>query len=507
MDPLGTVSPELKFWVFSNRSTADYIKRNSLQFPFYYWTFRLHNHLRLNLSFEYIYFSAKHVNILCHMAEFVVNDCEFFVSRLLPMDSFQKWKWVNFSQSYHQYAFCGTYSKVTLYSKCPNVAVKTDMKFYVVHDIKLSFSVVDNGKLHSIPMPTWFKRTHYGHNFWKALVSAVFFPHSVVLLQVYKLETLKYQVLSVILTAIEGSAVELYDGPDTLSTSLRFTPISQEDIIPFETSSFECLIYTYNFNKSLSYSAKYNTRESVTNHIVIKPGTFVNVWFPSLEFCNSKDICIFFLKTDNSHKVNLSRTNIKFHGQHRDDCRYAGTTTYEGGKEITTYCPKMFCAFETSESTGGIFLPQNDYSSNNTMLLVIYLFREYGHLTTNFRITTTHCKPFIINVCERKYRTAEHMTGLFYVQMAEYPFNVDENECIILQLTYNTQSGALQDHEIQRCELDLKPKSNTSLTRRLKLYATGFFTGKLSEFFVGLNERNDNKNFDLDSCSVLQSDF
>ncbi len=469
--PLGNVYPAKNFWEFDNDRTAFIIRNNDLFVAFYHWSFKFHEHLSVKLIFQFIYFSALKTNVHCDLGRLDVEDCV-----LMYQGSYR---------FLSQIRFCGIHPESILYTRCQHVSVRTHMKMYVVHDTNLYFSVVDNAHVYSSMLRTNSDSGKQNNSVAAHLIWAVFIPKDSFVVRMYRLNTHKYKCLLINITAPENKSLELFDGPGVKSRHVTFSASqnSKQNAL-FKTSTFQCVMFIYNQNTSLSYVAEDNSNLKVVAVFLHQGNSTIISYQNNM---TNQSISIFRIETDVDLRLNVSHVGLHYKGDYNTDiCSFAGLSVYEREREIKTLCMKANFQQEISWYKNDLNVFQDTYSSKNTMTLAMYDFLLYGQMNIKLKVNTTSCKPRQINVCEVT-NTHNFLDVYFYMYLGHYGYEVNNTQCLILQLGYYTDKSVFESTSPsssekhlnrERCEADLKPLSKSKT--KIKLNIRGFLRGKFS---------------------------
>ncbi len=352
----------------------------------------------------------------------------------------------------------------------------------------LHYSVVDLGYMHNIPLknqPDIDKKPSIATK----LVWALHFTQDRLLLKVFLVQTLKYKALIFKAAISDKTSLELYDGPGIKSKNFRFEALQNKlQYISFETSTFQGVLYAYNHKISLSYTSQLNRQANQSSLLLIPYNHSEIIIFDSHKIRQEDTILICHIQTVVAHRVKLSNLDINYTGEYNSDtCSYAGLAAYEDEYETITICLKPELNYQSSRNKD-LFVFSNIYSKHMTITLVFYHYGKYGNLSVEMTLSTTSCRPALINVCE--VSNPKPFIDIFFTHMGEYSFDINAKQCLILQLGYYkrqtvfvpsrlTVSGSGQ--EPQRCEADIKGVSERK--GKIKLNVTGFLRGKLCAAF------------------------
>ncbi len=435
----------------------------------YQWDFSLDKSLRANLTFPYIYFLSIELS-RCSFANLVIHDCK---EEEITEDWFTEAQKVKLISKY-KFMFCGRHSTKTVYPSCSNVAVEIERQQYVVMEIHMYFSVVDN-KIRNIPPAPTLPRS------LKCIISSVVDP---VVLQIFRVVVRKFLVVTIHFEMFPELQLKVFDGPGPLSRLLLFpTNVSQtgnkQQVV---TSSFQCEIHCYNCRK-LAYSS---SRQPIKPHIeklLVYPGSSDDITYP--DHCYSNPACLVTVETTPGFHLNLSVVDILYFGQNNTDtCSYAGLSAYESESEISTTCVKTNNRLELANYQYTKYGFQNIYSSNHSLLLVFYSFKEYGNIQLTMRISTTRCKPKPVAFCDSydfnqlELKSRYKHTSRGKVVLLEKA----TEECNIVQFSLNWVKGSFfkDGNPKAKCVMTVATEHVLDFGKIAQMNVTGFIRGKFS---------------------------
>ncbi len=469
--PHGLIFPWWKFWWFHNDEDAQNIRNIQGVTPLYHWTFRLHENFAAKMVFNFVYFSGLQTDISCDTGRLDLVDCDLNKHFL--------------EAQFSRNCFCGIHPRTTIFTKCSSFSVRTRIKLYVFHDTILNYSVVDFGYMHNIPLGNvpYIKITR---RVVTKLVWALYFPQKSIMLLVYLVQTIKYMTLKIEAILSDKTSIEVYDGPGIKSKKFIFEPLENKTrSVSIAMSTFQCVVYAYSYNMSLRYSTQYNS-QTIQNSSNINPNKSETISFDGHMISQEDTICVLHIQTNTGHNIKLSNFYLNYTGEYNTDtCSYAGLAAYEQEEETDTICLKPGSNKGISEEKNLYVFP-NIYSHGRRLTVVFYQFEKYGNLTVKFKLTTTSCRPLLINVCH--VTNQQPFVDIFLTHIGEYSFVVSKKECLILQLGYYKKqqtfvplslitSESVTDSE--RCEADFKPVTKTQGRSKIELNISGFFRGKL----------------------------
>ena len=207
------------------------------------------------------------------------------------------------------------------------------------------------------------------------------------------------------LVFVKNASLQLtvFDGPGTNLKLLKDKQGSPTEMY-FITSTFQCILYTFlELNMPQEQTLRYRQRplnylqkvkvSDVKNKTSTSPALFT---FPN-HAC-SQMFCLVYFHTSISLQINISLLEMKREGLYKHVCSYAGAVSaeYIGPKyrEGSTQC----------EDYGLHLLSRSFYSSNSSLLLLVYWYKEFSQLSVAFTVTVSKCRSRSVNIDPCYYR-------------------------------------------------------------------------------------------------------
>ena len=317
--------------------------------------FNINNHLRLDLTFPFIYIIFKHL-----------HDCP--IGKLHIVSAGQN------------YIFCGIYSNMVNYppGNSVNIYVNTFIENATVL-YKLSHTVFDKHQIKSMTIP---------HNVRQYIMWIIKFEIRNISIWKFHLLTKKLNYLNISITGKLINSVFVYDGPDDKSYRIKSTAGF------YLTSTFQCILHIYLAN-IMDYSILANDIEysssvkSVTRLVYLPRNVPQNILLnPS-----QGNYVLLHVFTDEIYFINIATVKLLYNGFNDPICTYAGITVFnhfdKSDDHISTEC----------FSYDGFYNYQNMYSRSNEVFLVFYYYKEYGDFMATLIASPTTCKVVFINPC------------------------------------------------------------------------------------------------------------
>ncbi len=399
----------------------------------YIWLFALDANLRLNLSFHHV--SIQYMNLQsCLMGYFVVGS-----ARDLLCGKIQGSK---YKDTGGQFKYCGTHSQFINYFPHRRVKVLVSFLVPVNYEILMSYAVMDAGIAESEPL----QKYEYPHLKWVFLnfqIKATRF--------MYHLVVLKFQRLELFIS--QDAHVQAWDGPSLLSEQLKPKPF-KNDMSKYISATFQCTVSVL-----LKWSRK--AESVVMGHRVLKLDNHISVVINntlgmSITFPNPTHhqyLFILQLNAETKATFNVTTKKIAYTGTRNILCQFAGVTSYDMISDPPTELATA-CYSEVS------YRHRNIYSKSSTVVLVFYLYPEYGSAHISSSVYTTKCQVIEINTClfyGQQPKTAKFLnlctklktlpslkSSCACVYCSAYrhqmfaELSVSEGQCLVAQFNHNT---------------------------------------------------------------------
>ena len=259
------------------------------------------------------------------------------------------------------------------YPQYQNIDLTVSLRPYVFYNIKLSYSVIDPNNIISYPTRVPVE--------W-----VLYFPkRSKFLQKMYILvDTLCF--IKIVVTSLFNNTLKIYDRPDFLSKSLKFSPRSI-----YVTSTFQCIIYMLS-NRSIpvvnaSYDfLQYLTEENnITKVFNIDSHKYSLINYP---FTKSTPLVLLNLRktTESNSLLNITIKNFTNNYGDNSLCGYGGIIFYD------IIMGRNFKAQSVCENYRKFYKHRNIYSRGSEMLLAMYSYDDYGELRAVLNISITDCR-------------------------------------------------------------------------------------------------------------------
>ena len=317
----------------------------------YYLNFKTHQRLRINLSFNTIYFSTGPA--YCHRANVTVN---------------------------RYFRYCGSHSLFNLYPREKEVQVLFYVTSFTYHRFDASYAVIDHNYLFtdSNKSITEKQNSHF------SLMHRIHFLNTSESLFSYHVQVGKiFHVL--IRTQWPPSQNNLWkhvvtDGPGFLSPTL------EENTQIYTCFSFQCILQVLTYKGNMNSSNVFLVEpKPLKTHLQVEVTSSSDLSFVlPLKNTNPSVIAI---KGKTGHQVNVTIDKLLFKGENNFHCQYGGIVAGEqlpgGYKESPTLCKNF------DGPVNGI--GRSLYSLNSSTTVVLFWYPEYSSISAVINVSATPC--------------------------------------------------------------------------------------------------------------------
>ncbi len=376
------------------------------------WTFDLDKHLRLNLTFQHISFTAGKF-YHCKFGQLHIKD-------------------INSKQDGH--VFCGVHSETSNFPNYVKVMIKMDISFMASSNLQMFFSVID--KMVLISKKT-LKRKKSLTPVWH-----VYFIKMRREIKYFHIQTLKLKFLLL----SHDVSVDIFDGPGPLSPKIK--TVNQA-----VTSTFQCVVIVYLTQEKNSHNIQYSAWPQVKQAgQFLSAGKHLVIAFPSSYQSN---IEIIKFNTSVFHKINVTILNLKGISSRNPLCYHAGLAVYsEHFHEIYLECD--------NQTKSHIF--KSTFSKSPSVILVLYHHPEYTSVNISLIVSTTQCQIKRQNTCFYTWRCFSYGRSYCLKANARYTklmgdknaiqmVNLQNNTCVVVQFWFemNTDLLKLLSYRVIQC--------------------------------------------------------
>ena len=181
-----------------------------------------------------------------------------------------------------------------------------------------------------------------------------------------------------------------------------------------------------------------------------------------------KSPCVLIYKTDVSYQINATVTQMTIQGfrSHHVECTYGGLSGIEENKGIFKESHSVCENIDTTVNHGRSF-----YSSNSTLILILYWYQPYSDIRLNLEVSTTECKVTYINyqlihgLCQQQHQLETFpeecssylkQKGLFYGEKFAFTslgnaiqFPLSLNNCWVFQFHSSNSAISTDNDEVK----------------------------------------------------------
>ncbi len=426
------------------------------------WTFNLDPQLWLNITVMKLYFKSK------------FDDCileQLKIQNTLHNTRYDGELWLSLSNKRpanlkyilkeNAFIFCGQHSIFSLYPSFHHIDIRVILIYYIQFDLRVEYSVVDfQNFIHSLT---------FSHQVPK--------PYIVHIIQNYSVMSycIKVRKVDHIVLNITGKKFVIYDGPGFLSPVLE---PNQNNIL--RASSFECVLQILS-KINVLYQVQFSSNHTFTAPMVLKSNqSDIIMALPNTEFFLPLNIVP--LQAEAGSQINATVLSMSYFGMKSITCKYSGFLAAE-------YFPYSYqesvalCQYDYGSS-----VPHKSFfSSNSSLMLVLYSFEHYSSIITTVVISRTKCKGTHVDLCtytmlcQATYSTQKvHFSEcLLFLQSAVHTlprfqlspvgrsfmppvqFSLPIDQCYIIQLTLNNtleEKARILQQDWPTCSIHLVPE-------------------------------------------------
>ena len=443
--------------------------------PVMYFSFKLAQGMRLNLTFYTIYFSVR--LSLCHRHH-------MFISNETDKMDFNRY-FCDFLLGDHR-IFCGHYPTLSYYSNYDQVIFGI---LWGVNDetfiIQNSFTVMDTNiitNLNKQNIQLCDLRRGKKHGFDSSLIYLVH-SSSLETLVMYFLRIVKTHKIVIHFYINELDRYVVFNGPGFLSKVLK----NKGDIVT--TSTFQCIIQTFdkNLEKRKSNLTFHYFSTKIKNLKNLKLHYFrTNLYH--LPHTDYNSLLVMHVHAEPGYQINITILNYTSTMDHYPHCSfgrlYLSDKSSGNYEDLRTIC--------NSYGVG-----KSVFSHNSTLTLVHYHYKMYDFVQVTLQITQTQCKHVEVNVCyfynhcfyaisQCKYHIlyghntkkcnlylrniTSHSNLSLSIRDKNIIFTLNEEECIILQFMCMFETLAVTYHGYIITPIKLHMKLVFLLSNNSKIY-------------------------------------
>ncbi len=279
---------------------------------------------------------------------------------------------------------CGHYSNLKVFPGFSDVEAKITFFNSIHHWFQSSFSIVDKGFVSSF------------QTYDQALVYPIqqLVLHDIKLLLLdYFITVDKVKYISVFETTSTAINIQVHDGPGVLAPAIEGVQGS------YVCTTFQCLVIVRatSSDRHINFLASIFTE---TTKVSISSETVLNL--PG-DHC-ARTPCVIQLRTNHSSQINVTNLATNYKGKKLNFkgfdvgsllCTFAGLIAAEHLRGI--YQESYTVCTEHNHSDSG--LSRSFYSSEASLILVLYWYKSYAEIDVILNVSNTPCKAIEINLC------------------------------------------------------------------------------------------------------------
>ena len=350
------------------QSFHTHVEQKSLVLSENYFVFQLNNKLRVQLIFNYIYFSS-----------YQASHCTFGK--------------VTIRSGFLRHTYCGHHPHLITYPPSRIVEIIIMKVGFVDYHGEISYIVMDK----EVVISHSTNRYLYYHT------SLFWIKNTDTFLYSFYFYVKKFQIVELTISELETFYSLVHDGPGS-EFQILWPKLYGKNRTLFVTTTFQCLVNVFSkyddknsstFLDVFRYSAK---TQNVTEAIAVERNGSFSFSFPRNCRGNSSDFCIeiISLQVDTGKHLNVTITNIATGRVQNSVCSYSGFSAYDknynNSKEISSTC----------QPHDQFFQLRNIYSKGTFLLLVFYYYYNHSVIQIDGLVSATSCDLVYLNVF--KYR-------------------------------------------------------------------------------------------------------
>ncbi len=406
----------------------------------YSWYFDLNKKLDLNLSFVAIDFFFDHLS--CSHGSLKIHT--------------QAMSWKK-----QVFLFCGIYTAFNLYPNSRKVFVEVYSNRCFYFKIQAFFVPIDANILKTNILKKYFSKL--------PAVNEVFLKQMNTTIEFFLLQVTKSAIVT--LQASNRCELVAHDGPDI--SAVRVKPHGGL----FKMSTFQCFVVqksTLTLTCAIKLDKEIHSRQF---HTLKREGSVI---LPSDDCLYNAQMCVRSFRSHLGQQLSARLISLSVHKEAQTpNCQHGGLSLLDGqGKEISTVC-------QNKTSSG----PQIFYSSDTTMVLVVFWYSQHIAVHTQLNVTNIQCRAVVIDTCflhavgyywgefDRRNSILQAKTqssglNLRMTHSNSLFFSVDNGTCAVLQLRPN-KHWTRGFTTTNACLMRLRPEFDWGAGRQLTLTVTG----------------------------------
>ncbi len=338
-----------------------------IHFEFLLYMF-LSPHMMVNITFDQVKFISGSSNFLgghapCELGQLLVVS---WLGKLVPSSLFSE-----------QLSFCGHLSRTSIYPMFQSIFIQMTLYPSTLFQVKGQFVTQDK----SLEIFT----SLYGINNFAVRDTISYAFQKQWTLSVFRIEMCKLMKIYIHVHSDENIFL-VHDGPGYKS------PVVQLSHNTYSLTSFQAFIASLQPDL-LSSSHLSFTSLNVTK-VPLKLQNSTQISLPDKRIC-SKSQCVLSFHSLKTQQVNLTVLSVIYVGEKSEACKFGGFTT---AQHIVDKYTEHAILCETISHKRGFH--KSFYSTDGTLLAILYQFLAYSSLKLRIRVENTICKYFHICPCE-----------------------------------------------------------------------------------------------------------
>ena len=345
------------FLIFPGFSKADLY---SVDFKYSKWMWKIHDTLKLNLSFTY--FNLIYSGETCLQERIVIETTLTTIGRYCG----RRIQWSNFVSS----------PLITLAFHTFNYSRSYFMLQHQLTTDKLSTFMFTNKTLNNPTVD--FKNSFVSHKY--ILANDIYYNWNIFVSKMFKLCIIPIKV-----NPDDKANLYLYDGPDFHASQFNTSSFEK-----FTSSSFQVsILFHGHFSDIVIKFESYIFKQAVQNFktFLVKEKS---EWISSKCFVKSSSICAFHFHVPRGFFVNITLLNLNYSGPNIGYCQYGGLSIYDYVnnkiKEILLLCDNWPSIFSIKEPNRSIV------SNTKSLFVVLFSYPLHSMITFNLGIEKTSCQ-------------------------------------------------------------------------------------------------------------------
>ena len=344
--------------------------------PTYHEYFMLHSQLRLNITF--IKLNLKQIFESC--SKYNLTICSF-----------------SSTATKKTFTYCGTHSQYSVYPPSSNISLRAKLFNKIIFELHAAFSVISENVVRSEIPP---KSNINSHSVAVKLYSTFYVPLAHINYFIYRIRLKKYMGLLLNFNDNSLHQSTVYAGPEFVLNKIELESFNHT-FLYLET--FQCILQTriMKQSKQNNLNITYGFRDLPRIKINLTLNEMYGLSYPEKR-CSNTTVCILHLHCPDGHYINLTVLSFIYNGLPNSKCSLGGLAFYD--YKFGTFQEELLFCNKYNDLVSTFALPkQSVYSSNSSVLFILYSYKEYSQLKLNGTISVTSCRGVKINICALNY--------------------------------------------------------------------------------------------------------